>query len=141
MNSRYRLRILVVDDEPAIRSLMADIIERAGYKTILASSGPAALAAWRKSGGAVDVLVSDIDMPGMSGGELAKTLRVLYAQLSVVLMSGGYGDCTSAELIARGEVVFVPKPFTTTELLKGIRQALRQGSLDVTIASPIVDEF
>src|SRR4051812_26503761 len=83
--------ILIVDDEAAIRMLLCHALERSGFSPMEASSAQEALSVAQQCGGTLQVLVSDVVMPGMSGPELARILLSTCPGLKVILMSG-YSD-------------------------------------------------
>lgn len=114
--------VLVVDDEPDVRRAMVRQIERFGHRVLTAGSADEAVAVWRAQPAPVELLVSDVVMPGRSGVELARELRALDPQLAVLLVSG-----YSPELLPEGEgMVFLAKPFSRGALGARISEALAQ---------------
>ncbi len=113
--------ILLVEDEDAVRTLAKQVLTRYGYTVLAAESGEMAcrIAAERH----IDVLVTDVVMPGMNGHELATTLRARIDQLKVVFMSGYTGEAVALESSMK-DAVFLPKPFTPTGLGGAVRQLL-----------------
>ena len=115
--------ILLVEDDDAIRDITCRVLERHGYAVIAAESGPAALDAAAAHGGDIDLLFSDVVMPGgMTGDVLAEEISRLRPGVKL-LYTSGYAD----EAIARRgmfEGVFLEKPFTPSALLKKVREAL-----------------
>jgi PAS domain S-box-containing protein len=109
-----RRRVLVVDDEPAIRRAACRILEAAGCEVVEAVDGADAVARV-KSGAGFDVLLSDVRMPGLSGPEVAKAVRALAPSTRVVLMSGYTGEEASALADA-----FLAKPFTPDDLVNAV---------------------
>lgn len=83
---RLNGRILVVDDEPFLRTVTTRVIARAGYEVCTADSGVTALDAFHAGG--FDAVVSDYQMPGMTGMELLQAIRVACARLPFILLSG-----------------------------------------------------
>jgi two-component system cell cycle sensor histidine kinase/response regulator CckA len=109
--------ILVVEDEDAVRRLTCRILTREGYKVLQAPDGARAIDTWDEHAGQIDLLLTDVVMPGMSGKELAERLGI-----EPVFMSG-YTD----EVISRhgmAGVRLVQKPFDAQTLLGAIRSAL-----------------
>ncbi len=117
-------RVLVVEDEPAVRSMVARVLESAGYEVMTSASGPEALALCEREALHLDVLVTDVVMPAMNGRELAERVLSRWSNVGVVFMSG-YADDV---LDARGPVLaaarFVGKPFASHALVDAVRQVL-----------------
>jgi len=102
---------LVVDDEEAVRDVCAALLERMGYTARTAPDGDAALASLRASG-AVDVLLTDVVMPGLGGVELGRRVSALLPTTLIIYMSGFPGDLTGAG----DELLFLQKPFSPADL-------------------------
>jgi CheY-like chemotaxis protein len=119
--------VLVVEDEPMVRQFVETILERSGYVVLSASHGDEALVAASRWAEGIDVLLTDIVMPGLHGLELAARLRTERPTLSVVFMSGHAADVVSGAggLPVTGD--FLPKPFSVDELLRAIARAVDQG--------------
>jgi len=113
------LTVLVVDDEPAVRHLASTMLRRAGYTVVEANNGPEAERIAGEHKGGIDVLLTDIVMPGVRGPELATRLRTARPGLRVVYMSG-YRDTEPLADVERGEAVFLAKPFARAALLGAI---------------------
>jgi CheY-like chemotaxis protein len=110
--------ILIVDDEPAIRRLAAIVLKSAGYRVMEASNGLEALALFRSYPNAIDLVLTDMVMPVMGGGETIARLRETRPDLKFICMTG----YTMAEL-PKGAVLLL-KPFMPTALLSKIREVL-----------------
>ena len=120
-------RILVIDDEPAIRETMRMILEYEGYECLTAGSGAEGLTAVEKD--APDLVFLDIKMPGMDGLETLSRLRGLNDALPVVIVSA-HGTATSALEAGRlGAFRFIEKPLSKDYVLDAIREGLELGSL------------
>lgn len=109
--------VLVVEDMAPLRKMLRRMVEDLGCQALIAESADRALAVAREHAGAIDVLLSDIVMPGMDGRELAKLLRAERPTLAIILMSG-YSDLlaeagSAAEL---GADAVLQKPFTSVQL-------------------------
>jgi CheY-like chemotaxis protein len=114
--------VLLVEDEPAVRSLAARVLERSGYTVHAASDGEEAVDLLDRLE-TVDVLVTDVVMPGMNGRELADRVRVRLPRLPVIYMSGYTADEAIRENPApHGH--FLEKPFTPDQLAREVRGAL-----------------
>ena len=121
--------VLVVDDEPVVRRIVADLLESLGYRALQASGGMEALQAVRS--GKVDVVVSDLSMPDMDGAELCRALRAEYPAFPVVFLSG-YGP---PDRLPPG-VPFVPKPPSRAVLAMVLERLLRRRRGGLLGASP-----
>jgi hypothetical protein len=108
--------VLVVDDEPVIRSLVTEVLQGEGHLVFSAGCGTQALSLFR-SHSEIDLLISDIAMPEMDGPSLARRLRAERPGLPVLLMSG---SCQNGQVNNRFE--FLSKPFSITELLTRVRR-------------------
>ncbi len=115
--------ILVVEDEDAVRRLTQRILSRAGYVVVEAVGGAAAIAAWEAHEGEIDLLLTDVVMPGMSGKELADRLDVV-----PVFMSGYTDDVVLRHGIEAGQPRLVQKPFDADTLLAAVRGGAGRGS-------------
>lgn len=117
-------RILLVEDDPGVRGLMAELLEARGY-TVRAAGSPAEALAWAESSSEpLDLLVTDVVMPGLGGPELADRLGALRPGLRILFVSGYAGDA----LARHGEIGpgrrFLSKPFSEAALLQGVAEAL-----------------
>ena len=115
--------VLVVDDEPVVRRLAQRVLERAGYRVLVAENGREALRVVEEQQGAVNVVLLDLTMPELSGEETFEALAVSTPRLPVV-MTSGYSEETSTHLTERGLAGFLEKPYTAEELLEVIRRVL-----------------
>jgi len=116
--------ILVVEDEEVVRELTQRILVGEGYHCITAANGPEALAMLEKNGGPVDLVITDIVMPGMGGRELAHKVSERYPRARVLFTSGFTDD----EVIRRGLMdigqPFQEKPWSAEQLLRRVRELL-----------------
>jgi two-component system, cell cycle sensor histidine kinase and response regulator CckA len=116
--------VLLVEDEPAVRKLAVTVLQRAGYRVLEAEHGPAALEVWRSNPDKIDLLLSDMVMPGgMTGLNLAGQLRALQPGLRVLLTSGYSEELLGHSMDAHA---FIGKPYTPSALLKAVRNCLDQ---------------
>jgi CheY-like chemotaxis protein len=118
--------ILLVEDEPSVRRLLLRTFERAGYRVIEAANGERALALLATKGPSwMDLLVTDIVMPGINGGELARRVRELDPEMPVLYVSGHPQDRGPSEAdpnLPAGR--YLTKPFQKNRLLSEVRLAL-----------------
>jgi len=118
--------ILLVEDDRRVRDLVGRALDGQGYRVLQASDGGQALALWQERRDQIDLLLTDIVMPGMSGIELANVLTLERPGLKVLLMSG-YADQTVAGDQLSGLVApFLAKPFRVQELLQKVREVLEK---------------
>ncbi|HVS04002.1 MAG TPA: PAS domain S-box protein [Thermoanaerobaculia bacterium] len=116
--------VLLVEDDSMFRGLLEEVLQSAGYEVLAAEEPRVAIQRVAERGGAIDLLVSDMVMPGMSGVELARRLLAQQGSLKVILMSG-YSD----EELVEPETLpahapLLQKPFSPRQLLRTVRQVL-----------------
>ena len=116
--------VLLVEDSELVRPLVAEVLESYGYTVLAAVDGIEALALAAAHPGAIDVLLSDVVMPRMSGRELADRLLVARPALRLLFMSGYPADTVVRHGVAESRVGFIQKPFEADELAVAIRRAL-----------------
>ncbi|WP_420239583.1 PAS domain S-box protein [Telmatobacter bradus] len=116
--------ILLVDDEDTVRTLLASILQTRGYTVLEAANGQAALEVIRDRRPSLDLLISDVIMPKMSGPELAAQGRILSPDLKVIFISGFTDDSLNDETSLGPQTILLQKPFRPEELLTQVRQIL-----------------
>jgi PAS domain S-box-containing protein len=121
-----RNRILVVDDDETIRSLVCESLEDAGYLTTSFPGPATALHYLRTEETAPDLVISDVVMPEMNGWEFARAVDRLFPDIRVILMSGFSSEGMPPDIACRAHTTFVPKPFTTSVLISAMRALLEQ---------------
>ena len=127
-----RRTVLLVEDEAGVRSFASQVLTEAGYDVIEAGSGEEALTLAESHTGSIDLILTDVVMPGINGRVLAERLRLLHPEMAI-LYTSGYTD----DMIVRTGVVtegsaFMQKPFTPEGLLKRIGAALVQSGTQRT---------
>ncbi len=125
--------ILLVEDEPAIPKLIRRTLAGAGYELLVARDGDEALRVAGQHRGVIDLLLTDIVMPGMNGFELVKQIGRAHPETTVLFVSGYSRDSTSVRsgLRTAGRA-FLLKPFTQDALLAKIKDVLQGGPDDGT---------
>jgi DNA-binding NtrC family response regulator len=116
--------VLLVEDDEALRRVAIRILERAGYRVVAATDTADALRLSQRTGGPIDLLVTDVVMPGMSGPELAARVEAARPGVKVLFMSGYSGDAMG--MLEEG-VGFIQKPFAAAALAVKIREVLGEG--------------
>ena len=121
-------RLLITDDEPLILLSLVDLLDGEDVDVALASDGVEALAVARQLGDTLDVLVTDLDMPRMAGGDLIRALRLDRPSLPVVVVSGsapsGGVDELRRSCGGHGLLLLVQKPFTCRDVKAAVRRAM-----------------
>lgn len=119
--------ILVVEDEPAVRRMAIRTLERLGYNVIEAENGGSALLTCERYDGQIDLLVTDVVMPQMSGHELAKRLALTRPQMKILYMSGYTENAIVYNGVLAPETEFLAKPFMPDVLAQKVRAVLDGG--------------
>ena len=117
-----------MEDEIAVRVLVRRVLDRAGYQILEAASGGEALALLEKVHAPIDILLTDVVMPGMSGRELADQLCARFPSLHVLFMSGYTDEAIVHHGVLDAGVFFLEKPFTPDVLLRRLREVLDSGN-------------
>ena len=116
--------ILLVEDSEVVRSYTAEILRTSGYDVLEAASGEEAILAAGRNGRPIDLLLSDVVMPGITGGEVAARIREIRPGTKVLFVSGYPEDAIGRKRLIDDSVPFLGKPFTPNELRKKIREIL-----------------
>jgi len=119
--SRKPETILVVDDDEKVLNVVGEILKRAKFHVLSADNGTAAIALANKTKGKIDLLLSDIDMPLLSGPDLGETLKTTRPDLHVMLMSGG---AKGSLLVLNYGWAFIQKPFVPAKLVEMVTDVL-----------------
>jgi CheY-like chemotaxis protein len=116
--------ILLVEDDEAVRNLAKTALEMYGYRVLVAADAGEAQRLAQEYSGSLDLVVTDVVMPGMSGRELVEFLRQHHPQLKVLFMSGYTEDEVLRHGLVHAEVAFLQKPFTPIGLAQKVRDVL-----------------
>jgi signal transduction histidine kinase/ActR/RegA family two-component response regulator len=114
--------ILLVEDDRVVRPLVTEILETYGYAVLPAADGREAIEIAGQQAGSIDLLLTDIVMPGMNGRELANTLTAEYPALKVVFTSGYPADATVRKGLSETGVAFIEKPYLPEDLARIVRR-------------------
>jgi CheY-like chemotaxis protein len=123
-DSRGAESILLVEDESAVRSFASRVLRRLGYAVMEAPSGTRALELAGAHSGGIDLLITDLVMPGLQGQQLASQLRAVRSGLRILYVSGFAENSPVRPDISPAGATFLPKPFSAEELGKAVREAL-----------------
>ncbi len=124
--------LLLVDDEKAVRTATARLLRECGYEVIEAADASEALQIVRKDPRRIGMLLTDMNMPGLSGRELADIIRTEHAHIGVAIMSGFMRDSVFHDPASRSGIAFVEKPFTLSTLTAALREASRHAAGQVS---------
>ena len=117
--------ILLVEDEPVVRRLARTMLQRHGYRVFESDSGEAALPVWKQNNREIDLLLTDMVMPGkVSGRELAQTLQAEKSALKVIYTTGYSLDALHMDHSLEEGINFLPKPYTLEKLALTVRRCL-----------------
>jgi CheY-like chemotaxis protein len=121
--TRPRLRTMLVEDHPLVRSVLTRMLDQLGHQTIVAEDGQIALRLAAQQSEPLDALITDIGMPNMDGYELAEHMRSRYPDLGIVLVSGYDQYDRLHRAGSRTGLVFLGKPFAAAELDQALAEA------------------
>jgi PAS domain S-box-containing protein len=119
--------VLLVEDEPSVRELVRDTLAGKGYRVVEAENGEAGLAIATAHDGPIDLVITDVVMPGMGGREMVKQLTQARPAAKVLYLSGYTEDTVVSEEAAETGAAFLQKPFTLQALSRKVREVLGQG--------------
>jgi two-component system response regulator HydG len=127
INDQTRLRVLVVDDDQAIREALSRTLEKLGYEVVLAEDGQVGLDRLRT--GAIHIALVDLQMPKLGGQELLKAARVVAPDVEVIVITGHGTVEDAVEAMKDGAYDFITKPFKRVQLERTIRRAAEKQAL------------
>ncbi len=116
--------VLLVDDEKVILGINQELLEAIGYKVITAGSGKEAVKVYRKNQNEIDMVLLDMIMPNMGGGEVFDIIKEINPEVKVLLSSGYSSSDRANEILSRGCAGFIQKPFSMSELSEKIKEIL-----------------
>jgi DNA-binding NtrC family response regulator len=113
--------ILVADDDPSVLKIVVKILRAENFRVLSADSGPAALKLAKETDGNINLLLSDVEMAGMSGPDLGEALKKIRPDIRVMLMSGG---ANGNLLVLNYGWAYIQKPLVAQKLIQMIREVL-----------------
>lgn len=116
--------ILAVDDDPAILGFLDHVLRGAGYRVLLADGGWRAIETYENSPEHIDLLLTDVIMPDLTGPVVAERLRSKQPDLQVLFISGYHDADMVQRFVKKRGFSLVPKPFTVEGLLRGVEESL-----------------
>jgi signal transduction histidine kinase len=117
--------ILLVEDDEPLRVLARGILQRSGYTVLEASNGGEAILAGEQHDGKIDLLLTDVVLPRMSGAQLAERMALRRPEMKALFMSGYAGDAVAERGVFESRVAFIQKPITPASLSQRVREVLR----------------
>ena len=114
--------VLLVDDEKTILEVVQDMLIRFGYTALVAENGETALETYQKEKGHINVVILDLNMPGMGGQKCLVELLSVNPEAKVIIASGYTANRKVQEALDIGALAFLPKPYYHTEILRKIRE-------------------
>jgi two-component system cell cycle sensor histidine kinase/response regulator CckA len=122
-----RETVLLAEDDPLVRLLARKVLEKAGYTVLVAASGADALTLAEGHAGAIDLLVTDVVMPEMSGRDLMRRLTQRHDGIKVLYVTGYADEAVAHHGVLDPGTAFLPKPFTPDRLTRKVREVLDEG--------------
>lgn len=117
-------KILVVDDEKIIRDCIAEVITLLGHEAFNAENGQDALE--QLAGNSIDIVITDIYMPGMDGIQLLRHIKDRHPHVDVVVTTGSFGKYSAVDILEQGAADYLPKPFEIKELRTKLNRVLNE---------------
>jgi DNA-binding NtrC family response regulator len=123
-----RERVLIAEDNDAMRDLLQEVLEDAGYETLVAANGRQSLAHIEKESEVIDLVITDVRMPEMTGEELLVSVRELRAETPVIVITA-FGSVEQAvEMVKAGAYQYMTKPFENRDILRLVEEALERSA-------------
>lgn len=120
-------KILVADDEDMVRTMLCDLLQELGYQVVPARDGAEALDIYRARHHEIDLVILDMIMPKLDGGETYTLLKQMNPEIKAILSSGYSQEGKVQEIVKEGISGFIQKPYSTAEIARVIRDTLRKG--------------
>ena len=121
---RAHERVLILEDEPVVRALIVEVLGELGYDALQAADGPAGLAILQSTE-PIDLLITDIGLPGLNGRQVAEVARLTRPHLKILFMTGYAADATVAAGFLESGMALITKPFAMDALAVRVRELIR----------------
>jgi len=131
MSDTGQITVLVVDDEPEVRKLVSAMVGQFGYTVLTADSGEHALTVYRHHKEPIDLLITDVVAPGMSGPMLADQLTALQPGLKVLFISGYDNTQVVQKYVVEKGHALLTKPFTAEQMQTKVQEMLKPAALSI----------
>lgn len=132
LSDGMRARILLADDDDNVRGLSGRLLAMQGWDVVAARNGREAVDAWPNEGAPFDLVILDMNMPVMSGPAAYEELRRRHPEMVVLFVSGYLEEASWRDVILKGKVPFLAKPFTPQQLVATATALLAHGRQRVT---------
>ena len=116
--------ILIVEDEEEVRSFVVQALSSHGYRVLQAAEGNQALTLAERHTGSIDVLLTDVVLPGMNGRDLADRFRIARPKIKVIYTSGYTQDIIANRGVLPDDISYIPKPYTADQIAAKVREAI-----------------
>jgi two-component system, cell cycle sensor histidine kinase and response regulator CckA len=133
---QVRATILLVEDEDFVRQVTAEVLSFGGYQVFGARTAAEAMRVFRQQRAKVQLLLTDVVLPGTNGRELARALRLLHPALKTVFISGYPDNEVTRHSLEEPGVFYLPKPFSLESLMQKVRQVLAAAPIELPVAKP-----
>ena len=133
--------LLVVDDEEGVRRSLKRVLEKDGYRIVLAENGSEALGIIRSDGQGIETVISDYRMPGMDGLETLVEIGRLNAEITRIMLTGYATMASAIEAVNAGIDGFLTKPFENEELRAKVREYTIKKRLKQFVSEPVLAEL
>lgn len=117
--------VLLVDDEEMVVNVSRELLRQMGYEVFVATNGPEALETYEKNMSEIDMVLLDMVMPNMGGGEIYDRMKAINPDIKVLLSSGCNIEGEAEKILQRGCDGFIQKPFSINEVSQKLREILQ----------------
>jgi CheY-like chemotaxis protein len=130
---QVRATILLVEDEDFVRQVTAEVLSFGGYRVFEARTAAEAMRVFRQHGEHVQLLLTDVVLPGTNGRDLARDLQLLHPGLRTMFISGYPDNEVTQRGLEEPRVFYLPKPYSAESLMQKVRQVLAAAAIEVPV--------